>query len=56
MNENDIDRYFWRTGQRWSGDSRSTTRAVRGPRTHSRMIVVVGLSFIATVVGLLLLR
>ena len=22
MNENDMDRYYWRTGHRWSGDSR----------------------------------
>lgn len=22
MNQNDMDRYFWRTGQAWSGDQR----------------------------------
>lgn len=31
MNQNDMDRYFWRTGQRWSGDSR-LLRELQGPR------------------------
>ena len=22
MNENDMDRYYWKTGQRWGGDNR----------------------------------
>jgi hypothetical protein len=30
MNQNDMDRYFWRTSQRWSGGGRPTTnRLVR---------------------------
>jgi hypothetical protein len=28
MNQNDMDRYFWRTGQRWSGDD----RRIKAPR------------------------
>jgi len=26
MNQNDMDRYYWRTGHRWSGDSRGDVR------------------------------
>ena len=26
MNQNDMDRYYWRTGHRWSGDSRKEER------------------------------
>lgn len=26
MNQNDADRYYWRTGQQWCGDSRRRTR------------------------------
>lgn len=33
MNQNDMDRYFWRTGQRWSGDDRA-----RKTRTHDRKL------------------
>jgi hypothetical protein len=29
MNENDVDRYFWRTGQRWSGDDRPVRAACK---------------------------
>jgi hypothetical protein len=28
MNQNDNDRYVWRTGQRWSGDSRSAFKTL----------------------------
>jgi hypothetical protein len=31
MNENEMDRYFWRTGQRWSADYRPHTWRL-GPR------------------------
>jgi hypothetical protein len=35
MNINDMDRYLWRTGQRWSGDNRP-----RAGRLRNRTIVL----------------
>jgi hypothetical protein len=46
MNENDMDRYFWRTGQRWSGDSRPMPEPFPKTTAPGRVIVVVCLSFI----------
>ena len=56
MNQNDMDRYLWRTGQRWSGDDRTATESFRGSKTHGRAIFIVCLAFIVTVVGLVLMR
>ena len=55
MNENDMDRYFWRTGRRWSGDNRPP-ESFRKSKAYGRVIVVVFVSFIVTLVGLVLLR
>ena len=46
---NDMDRYFWRTGQHWSGHTRT-------PKIHARAILFVVVSFIVTLVALALLR
>jgi hypothetical protein len=56
MNENDMDRYFWRTGQRWSGDGRPVPRSFRGSATRGRAIIFLGISFVVTLVALVLLR
>jgi hypothetical protein len=56
MNENDMDRYFWRTGQRLTGDNRPVPASLRKSKAYNRMPVVVFLAFIVTLVGLVLLR
>ncbi len=56
MNQNDADRYLWRTGQRWSGDDRTATESSRGTRIRGRAIILVGLAFVGTIVGLVLIR
>jgi hypothetical protein len=54
MNQNDMDRYFWRAGQRWSGDSRPTPKSFRGLKTGGRVVVFLFLSFVATLLALFL--
>jgi hypothetical protein len=46
MNTNDMDRYYWRTGQRWSGDYRQDS----GPRVRlpRRVLLVLGVAAVAT--------
>jgi len=56
MNENDMDRYFWRSGRRWSGDDRPESEFYRKSKVPGPAIVFVFLSFIATLVGLVLSR
>ena len=56
MNENDMDRYFWRTGLRWSGDNRPVPESFRKSTARDRVVVVLFLSFIVTLIGLVLLR
>jgi len=56
MNENDMDRYFWRSGRRWSGDDRPESEFYRKSKVPGPAIVFVFLSFIATLVGLVLTR
>ncbi len=47
MNQNDMDRHIWRTGQRWSGDDRRDTR-VTGRLLSNKMILLLLAAFIAT--------
>jgi hypothetical protein len=56
MNKNDMDRYFWRTGQRWSGDGRPVPGSFRGSTTRGRAVTFLCISFIVTLVALILLR
>jgi hypothetical protein len=56
MNQNDMDRYFWRTGQQWSGDGRPTPKSFRGSKTRGPAIIFLFLSFVATLVALFLQR
>jgi hypothetical protein len=58
MNENDMDRYFWRTGQRWSGDNRPTRAGLHDDRVslRGRRIWFLLVAFIVTLVLLFLLR
>lgn len=51
MNQNDMDRYYWRTGQRWSADNRRVekpgTRRIRGNRVlyllYGALAIIAGL-------------
>jgi hypothetical protein len=56
MNQIDMDRYFWRTGRRWSGNGSLGRKSSRVWKFHGREIVFVGLAFIVTLVGLVLVR
>ena len=56
MNQNDMDRYFWRTGQHWSGDDRLFKRPRRGPELVSWVIVLLFAAFAPTVAMLSLPR
>jgi hypothetical protein len=55
MNQNDMDRYFWRTGQKWSGDSRAREE-LRGPRLSAsgRTMAFLLIAFVVTSVILFL--
>jgi hypothetical protein len=52
MNQNDMDRYYWRTGQRWSGDHRPPTRL----RITGREIAWLAIAFLVSTVGMLFLH
>jgi|SRR5581483_916923 len=39
MNQNGLDRYSWRTGQRWSGDNRPFKAPNPGRKLSNRVIV-----------------
>jgi len=58
MNQNNMDRYFWRTGQRWSGDDRpeEPPLPVEKRRARIRTIWFLFLTFFVTLVMLFLLR
>lgn len=53
MNQNDMDRYFWRTGRRWSGDDRLRYGRTVGRRISKKMILLLLVAFIGTSVYLL---
>ena len=55
MNENDMARYFWRTGQRWNGENRPLRRST-GLRLPGRTILLLLLSFLVTLAVLVALR
>jgi hypothetical protein len=46
MNQNDMDRYFWRTGQAWSGDQRKSRTPPAKSNGLSR-----GILFVLAVLG-----
>lgn len=53
MNTNDMDRYYWKTGQRWSSDNRSI-REIEGPRlklTSRAIIVLLAGAFLTTLLA-----
>lgn len=52
MNQNDMDRYYWRTGQRWSGDHRPPTRV----KITGREIALLAIAFLVSTVGIILLH
>lgn len=53
MNQNDMNRYFWRTGQRWSGDVRALKTSKGGRSVTNRAILLLFAAFAATVIYLL---
>jgi hypothetical protein len=57
MNENDMERYYWRTGQRWGGENRSEAE-LRGPvvKLPRWTVALLAVSFIATTLALLVQR
>lgn len=56
MNQNDMDRRFWRTGHRWSGDSRPVNHHFPATLISGRTIILVCVVFIMTLVALVLVR
>jgi hypothetical protein len=54
MNENDQERYFWRTGEKWGADERSV-RELRGPQAKLTpfVLIVAAVSFLLSTVMLL---
>jgi hypothetical protein len=56
MNQNDMDRYFWRTGHRWSGDFRSPSSRFPRATMNRWAVILLGGAFLVTVVGLMLVR
>ena len=56
MNENDMDRYKWRTGQRWSGDNRPSIESFHRLKSPGRAIFLVCIALIVTLVALILTR
>jgi hypothetical protein len=56
MNQNDMDRYFWRRGHPWSGDYRRLTKGTAGPKLSNWAILIVIASSALTAITLLLLR
>jgi hypothetical protein len=56
MNQNDTDRYYWRTGQRWSGDYGPLRSQRTRPKLVVRTILLLGVAFAVTTVMLFLPR
>ena len=52
MNQNDMDRYYWRAGQRWSGDNRRVENITLLGRTVAHLF----LAFVITSAMLYCLR
>jgi hypothetical protein len=56
MNQNDMDRYFWRTGHRWSGDWRPRSMLLKQVFIPRRALFFIALFFVVPLVMLLPLR
>jgi hypothetical protein len=56
MNQNDMDRYFWRTGQRWSADCNPFQTRRRGKHMSRAVILLLLASFATTAVMFILTR
>lgn len=56
MNQNDMDRYLWRTGQRWSGDDVPFRMPGSGRKLARGTILLLWVGFLLTGIILLLLR
>ncbi|HEY1760689.1 MAG TPA: hypothetical protein VGG72_35265 [Bryobacteraceae bacterium] len=53
MNENDLDRYFWRTGQRWGGSDRDRKTWPPKRKIAKGTIILLFAAFAATVLYLM---
>jgi hypothetical protein len=56
MNQNDMERYFWRTGQRWGAGGRGFQARWRPRKASNRAIFLLFAAFSVTVAMLLALR
>jgi hypothetical protein len=56
MNQNDLDRYTWCTGQPWSASVRPAKTSSLRSKTGVRAIFLVGICFFMTLLALILLR
>ena len=48
MNQNDMERYYWRTGQRWSGDDRPFKMPRAGLKVAKGTIFLLYAVFVVT--------
>jgi hypothetical protein len=56
MNQNDMDRHYWRSGLQWSADSRSL-KELRGEfRLPRRVLWLLLIALVVTLAGLLRLK
>ena len=56
MNQNDTERYFWRTGHPLSADHRLFRKETAGPKVTNRTIILLVSGFSITTAILFLLR
>jgi hypothetical protein len=56
MNQNDMDRYLWRTSRRWSGDDRPFRTQRAGRKLMNRTILLVAAAFAMSIAMLFLQR
>jgi hypothetical protein len=56
MNQNDMERYFWRTGQRWNGDRQAFMKPSRRRKAVNETILFLFVALAVTTVLLLLIR
>jgi hypothetical protein len=53
MNQNNQDRYFWRTGQRWSGDDRARKTRTPDRKLSKGTILLLSAAFAVTIIYLM---
>jgi len=56
VNQNDMDRYYWRIGHRWSGDSPRDRRRAKPKTLATRTLIFLAAAFAVTQLALFLIR